>query len=176
MQFLTRRSNFLLPGTATFLILNRFSLSWKTNHMVCENWFMWSWSFKFQSSHPTCLKQNLSAPQEDGDSSLLWGWLEVRDQLLFSRGKSRVLLPPSHWLYLLLEPVSHFSQPELLLGFWFWWLKMYIKSKSACVSQCGSYFERNVVSKPSACFLQSIWAKTQLSDLAQFLMGWLCSE
>lgn len=26
---------------------------------------------------------------------------------------------------------------------------MYIESKSACMSQCGSYFERNVMSKPS---------------------------
>lgn len=78
--------------------------------MVCENWFMWSWSFIFQSSHSTCLKQNLSALQEDDDSSLLWGWLEVRGQLLFSRGKSRVLLAPfTLTFYLLLEPVSHLT-------------------------------------------------------------------
>ncbi|KAF2978866.1 hypothetical protein EK904_006115 [Melospiza melodia maxima] len=80
------------------------------------------------SSHPTCLKQNLSALQGDGDSSLLWGWLE--------REIKDVAAPFTLTLYLLLEPVSHYSKPELLLGFCVWWLKMCIAMQRPLLSDC----------------------------------------
>lgn len=178
MQFLSRKSNLLLPGTVTFLILNRFFF-WNSNHMVCENWFMWSWSFIFQSSHPTCLKQNLSALQEDGDSSLLWGWLEVRGQLLFSRGKSRVLLAPfTLTFYLLLEPVSHLTTllSQNLLGFVFGGSKCLLRENLRVWVSVALTLKEMLCPSPLCLLSPEIWARTKLSDLAQFHMSWLCSE